>query len=93
MPERQRRDDSGLNFQTRKADSRKIQSDFDIVIFVELAANRFRLGVLAIRRNEKLLRYSRLELRSCLCELGSRHNPVAILVEVGNLRRVLERQR
>src|SRR5262249_20001098 len=57
MPERQGGDDSGLNFQTRKANGRKIQTNFDIVIFIEPAANRLRLGNVAIRGNEKLPRY------------------------------------
>ena len=55
--------------------------------------NRLSLGDFAIRRDENLPRYSRLELRSCLCELGLRHNPVVILVEFCNLRGVLDRQR
>ena len=93
MPKRQGRDDFGLNLQTRKADSVEIQTNFYVVIFIETAANRLSLGDFAIRCDEKLPRYSRLELRSCLCELGLRHNPVVILVEFCNLRRVLDRQR
>ena len=93
MPKRQGRDDFGLNFQTRKLHSRKIQTNFNIVIFIELAANRLRPSNLAIWRNEKLPRYRGLELRSRLCELGLRHSPVVILVEFCNLRGVLDRQR
>ena len=93
MPKRQGRDDFGLNLQTRKADSVEIQTNFYVVILIEMAANRLSVGDFAIRCDEKLPRYSRLELRSRLCELGLRHNPVVILVEFCNLRGVLDRQR
>ena len=35
MPKRQGRDDFGLNLQTRKADNVEIQTNFDVVIFIE----------------------------------------------------------
>src|SRR6476646_7168190 len=93
MPKRQGSDDFGLSLQTRKANSVEIQKDFYVVILIETAANRLSLGDFAIRRDDDLPRYGRLELRSCLCELGLRHNPVVILVEFHKLRRVLYRQR
>ena len=93
MPKRQGRDDFGLNLQTRKADSVEIQKNFYVVILIETAVNRLSFGDFAIRCDDNLPRYSRLELRSCLCELGLRHNPVVILVEFCNLRGVLDRQR
>ena len=93
MTKRQGCDEFGLNFQTGKGGGPEIQTDFYVVILIELAANRLSLGDFAIRRDEKLPRYSRLELRSCLCELGLRHNPVVILVEFGKLCRVPDRER
>ena len=93
MPKRQGRDEFGLNPQTRKADSVEIQKDFYVVILIETATNGFVFGDFAIRRDEKLPRYSRLELRPCLCELGLRHNSVVILVEFYKLHRVFDRQR
>ena len=93
MPKRQGRDEFGLNLQTRKADSVEIQTNFYVVILIETAVNGVVFGDFAIRCDDKLPRYSRLELRSCLCELGLRHSPVVILVEFGNLRGVLDRQR
>ena len=93
MPKRQGRDDFGLNFQTRKANSVEIQKDFYVVILIETAVNRLILDDFAIRCDDDLPRYRRLELRSSLCELGLRHNPVVILVEFCNLRGVLDRQR
>ena len=66
MPKRQGRDDFGLNLQTGKADSVEIQKNFYVVILIEMAVNRLSVGDFAIRCDEKLPRYSRLELRSCL---------------------------
>ena len=93
MTKRQGCDEFGLNFQIGKDDSVEIQKNFYVVIFIELAANRLSVGDFVIRCDEKLPRYSRLELRSCLCELGLRHNPVVILVEFGKLCRVPDRKR
>ena len=93
MPKRQKREDLGLNLQTRKADSVEIQTNFYVVVPIETAVNRAVFGDFAIRCDEKLPRYSRFELRSCLCELGLRHNPVVILVEFGKLCRVPDRKR
>src|SRR5262245_43779623 len=93
MPEWEGRDDFGLNFQIGKDDGPEIQTDLDIVTFVELAANRLSPGNLAIHYDAKLPRDSCLELRSCPCELGLRHNPVVIFIKFRNLRRVLDRER
>ena len=93
MAKRQGCDEFGLNFQIEKSDSVEIQKDFYVVILIETAVNGLSLGDFAIRRNEKLPRYSRLELRLALVELDLRYSAIVILVELGNLRRVLYRQR
>jgi len=93
MPKRQGRDDFGLNLKTRKANGVEVQTDFDVLILIELAPNRLGVGEFVIRCDEKLPLYSCLELRSCLFELELRHNPVVIFVEFCNLRGVLDRQR
>ena len=93
MTKRQGCDEFGLNFQTGKGGGPEIQADFYIVILIELAANRLSLGDFAIGRDEKLPRYSCGKMRLGSVELDLRHNPVVILVELGNLRRVLDRQR
>ena len=80
MPKRQKREDFGLNLQARKDDSVEIQKDFYVVILIETAANGFVFGDFAVRGDDDLPRYGRLKLRSCLCELGLRHNPIVILV-------------
>ncbi len=92
MPERQGRDELGFNFQIGKGDSFEIQKNFYVVIPIESAVNRAVFGDFAIRRDEKLPRYSGLELRSRLCELALRHNPVVIFVEFDKLCRVLDRK-
>ena len=82
-----------MNLQTRKADSVEIQTNFYVVIPIETAVTRAVFGDFAIRSDEKLPRYSRLELRSCVCELDLRHNAVVILIEFGKLCRVPDRKR
>src|SRR5262249_40074770 len=93
MPKRQGRNDFGFNLQTRKDNSVKIHTNFYVVVLIEMTLNRTLFGEFAVRCDEKLFRYSRLELQSCLCELGLRHNPVAILVEFDKLCRVSDRKR
>src|SRR5262245_8887937 len=93
MSKRQGHDDFGLNLQMPKDNTVEIQKDFYVVIFVESAANRLSLGRFAIRRDEKLPLYSRLELRSRLCKLGLRQSPIVILVEFCKARCVVYGQR
>jgi hypothetical protein len=93
MPKRQGRDDFGLNLKTRKTDAVEVQTDFDVLILIEVTANILSVGGFVIRCDKKLPLYSRLELRSRLCELELRHNPVVIFVEFCNLRCVLNCQR
>ncbi|HTG28335.1 MAG TPA: hypothetical protein VK818_08935 [Methylomirabilota bacterium] len=82
-----------MNLQTRKADSLENQTNFYVVVPIETAVNRAVFGDFAIRCDEEFPRYSRLELRSCVCKLGLRHNPVVIRVEFGKLCRVPDRKR
>jgi hypothetical protein len=93
VPERQGRDESGLNFHTGKDPSAEIQTNFNVVILFETAVNRFVFGDFAVSRDENLPRYRRVELPLTSGELDLRYSPVVILVEFGNLRRVLHRQR
>ena len=93
MPKRQGRDEFGLNFQIGKADSVEIQKDFYVVILIETAVNGFVFDDFSSRCDDDLPFYRRFKLRSASGELGLRHNPVVILVEFGNLRGVLDRQR
>src|SRR5262245_25464702 len=93
MPERQVRNDLGLNLQLRKDNSVEIQKNFYVLIFIETAVTGAAFDDFAVRCDDNLPRYSHLELRSCLRELGLRYNPVVIFIEFGNLRRVLYRER
>ena len=93
MPKRQKREDLGLNLQTRKADSVEIQTNFYGIILIETAVNGAVFGDFLSSYDDDLPFYRRFKLRSASRELGLRHNPVAILVELGDLRRVLDRQR
>jgi hypothetical protein len=93
MPKRQGRHDFGLNLQTRKADSMEIQTDFYVVILIETAVNGAVFGDFAIRRDDNLARDSCFELRSAAAELDLRYSAIVVLVEFGNLRRVLDCQR
>jgi len=93
MTKRQGCDEFGLNFQIGKDDSVEIQTNFDVVIFIELASNRLSVGDFTVRCDEKLPRYSRIELRLASVELDLRYSAIVVLVEFGNLRRVFGRQR
>ena len=93
MPKRKGRHDFGLNLQTRKTDSMEIQTDFYVVIFIETAANGAVVGDFAIRRDDNLARDGCFELRLAPAEFDLRYSAIAVLVEFGNLRRVLDCQR
>ena len=93
MAKRQGCDDFGLNFQIEKSDSVEIQKDFYVVILIETAVNGFVFDDFFSSCDDDLPFYRRFKLRSASGELGLRHNPVLILVELGNLHRVLDRQR
>jgi hypothetical protein len=62
MSQRQGADDFGLNFQTGKDGAAKIQMNFNIVIFIETAADGCRFRQFAIRRNDQLRGYDRFKL-------------------------------
>ena len=93
MPKRQGLDQFGLNVQIGRDDNVEIQKNFYVVILIETAANGGVFDDFAIHCDDNLPRYNCLELRSRLCELGLRHNPVVILVEFGDLRGVPDRKR
>ena len=81
-----------MNFQTGKDSSAEIQTNFYVVVLIETAANGFVLGDFAVSCDDDLPRYCRVELPSTSGELDLRYSPVVILVEFGNLHRVLRRQ-
>ena len=55
MSKRQGRDEFGLNFQTGKDGAAKVQMNFNIVIFIETAADGLGPGNFAIRRDAAYL--------------------------------------
>ena len=57
MPERQGRDEFGLNFQAGEDESVEIQTNFYVVILVEATANGFVFGDFAVSRDDDLPRY------------------------------------
>ena len=93
MTKRQGCDEFGLNFQIGKGHSVEIQTNFYVVILIETAVNRFVFDDFFSSCDDDLPFYRRFKLRSASGELGLRYNPAVILVEFGNLRRVLDRQR
>ena len=93
MAKRQGCDEFGLNFQIEKGNSVEIQTNFYVIILIETAVNGAVFGDFLSSYDDDLPFYRRFKLRSASRELGLRHNPVAILVELGDLRRVLDRQR
>ena len=93
MPKRQKREDLGLNLQTRKADSLENQTNFYVVVPIETAVNGFVFDDFFSSCDDDLPFNRRFKLRSASVELGLRHNPVVIRVEFGKLCRVPDRKR
>ena len=93
MTKRQGCDEFGLNFQIGKDGSVEIQKNLYVVILIETAVNGFVFDDFFSSCDDDLPFYRRFKLRSASGELGLCHNPVVILVEPGNLRRVSDRKR
>ena len=93
MPKWEGRNEFGLNFQIGKDGDAEIQTDFDVLILIETALNEFVFADFSSSCDDDLCSYDRFQLRSASGEFGLRHNPVLILVDLGNLRCVLDRQR
>src|SRR5262245_47053405 len=93
MPKRQGGNEFGMNFQIGKDDGGEIQNNFYVVILIEMTVNGFVFDDFSSSRDHDLPCYSRFKLRLAAAELDLRYTAIVVLVEFGNLRCVLDRQR
>src|SRR5438046_10236354 len=92
MPKRQRGDDFGLNFQTGKGRGAEIQTNFYVVILIEITANELSFADVAVRHDDDIPIYGSFESPLASAKLDLRYAAVVLLVEVTKLLRVPGRQ-
>ena len=85
----------GLNFQRGKIGSVESEIDVDVPVFIKPAVNGSGISGFSIGRDDELRGHERFELRSGVRKLRLCHDAVVIVVQIGELRGVLdcERQR